>query len=395
MASSAEKSSNSDTIAIVAGEASGDLLGAGLIAALKEARPALRFAGIGGPRMEAAGMDVWYPAEKLAVRGYVEVLKHYPAIAGIRRRLKRRLLSDPPGLFVGIDAPDFNLGLEAALRSARIPTMHYVSPAIWMWRAHRMRLIKRAVDKMLTVFPFEAPLYARAGVAVEYVGHPLADMLASVPPRARVREQLKLAANAPVIALLPGSRQSELKYMAALFVQTARRIHATLPRAVFLAPLQSRETRDLFEAELYRDSTQPALPLTILFGHAHEALAAADVALVASGTASLEAALLGCPMAITYRMPALSHWILRHKKNYLPFYGLPNILSGEFVIPEIIQQDATPENLSQALINLLNDETVRQRLERRFRELGGTLRQDGAARAAAAVLSMLGGLESR
>ena len=208
-------------IGIVAGEASGDLLGSELIAALREFLPELEVVGIGGPRMEAAGMDVWFPLEKLAVRGYFEVLRHYLEIVGIRRKLRRRLIADPPDLFIGIDAPDFNLDLERRLKARGIPTVHYVSPAIWMWRHERLHKIKRAVSKMLTLFPFEEPLYRQAGIDVAFVGHPLIDMLAQVPRAGAAREQLKLPSAPPVFALLPGSRQSELRYMADLFIQIA------------------------------------------------------------------------------------------------------------------------------------------------------------------------------
>jgi lipid-A-disaccharide synthase len=387
VALSAESPARRRTVGIVAGEASGDLLGSQLIAALRRLRPQLDFVGIGGPRMEAAGMDVWFPLEKLAVRGYVEVLKHFFEIVAIRRRLRKRLIANPPDVFVGIDAPDFNLDLELSLKAHGIPTVHYVSPAIWMWRKERLGKIRRAVSTMLTLFPFEAPLYRNAQVDVAFVGHPLADMLEKVPQREAAREQLKLPASVPVIALLPGSRQSELQYMADLFIQTAQKIHARLPQASFLAPLATRETRALFEAALYRNDASD-LPLTVLFGHAQDAMSAADIVLVASGTATLEAALLRKPMVITYKMPATSYWLLKGK-GYLPYYGLPNILAGEFVVPELIQDDATPDNLSQALLNLLGDETVRRRLERRFAAMHATLRRDAAHSAAQAVLKYL------
>ena len=350
--------------------------------------PQLHFTGIGGPRMEAAGMEVWFPLEKLAVRGYIEVIKHFLEIVGIRRRLQRRFLADPPDIFIGIDAPDFNLALEMNLKTRGIPTVHYVSPAIWMWRKQRVHKIKRAVSKILTLFPFEAALYREAGIDVEFVGHPLTDMLDRVPRRAAAREQLKLPATAPIIALLPGSRQSELEYMSDLFIQTAKTIHARMPKALFLVPLATRETREMFELALYRNEAVD-LPLTVLFGHAQEAMSAADAVLVASGTATLEATLLGKPMVITYKMPVASYWILRCKKRYLPYYGLPNILAEEFVVPELIQDDATPQNLSQALLNLLGDESVRNRLERKFAAISDSLLHGAAQHAAQAVLPLL------
>ena len=374
-------------IGIVAGEASGDLLGSELIAALREFLPELEVVGIGGPRMEAAGMDVWFPLEKLAVRGYFEVLRHYVEIVGIRRKLRRRLIADPPDLFIGIDAPDFNLDLELRLKARGIPTVHYVSPAIWMWRHERLHKIKRAVSKMLTLFPFEEPLYRQAGVDVAFVGHPLIDMLAQVPRAGAAREQLKLPSAPPVFALLPGSRQSELRYMSDLFIQTAKLIAARLPQALFLVPLTTRETRAMFEDALYHNDAG-GLPLTIMFGHAQEAMAAADVVLVASGTATLEAALLCKPMVITYKMPCASYWLLQGK-GYLPYYGLPNILAGEFVVPEFIQDDATPRNLAQALLNLLADNPLRDRLERRFAAIAASLGHGAARQAALAVLPLL------
>jgi len=388
VASSAERSPRRRTVGIVAGEASGDLLGSQLIGALREILPQLDFTGIGGPRMQSAGMEVLFPLEKLAVRGYLEVARHFVEILWIRRRLRRHFIANPPDVFIGIDAPDFNLGLERSLKAHGIPTVHYVSPAIWMWRRERIHGIKRAVSKMLTLFPFEVPVYRDAGIDVAFVGHPLTDILDQVPGRTAAREQLRLPVSATVIALLPGSRQSELEHMADLFVQTAKTISECVPQALFLVPLVTRETRAMFEAALYRNQAGD-LPLTVLFGHAQEAMAAADIVLAASGTATLEAALLGRPVVITYKMPAASHWLLRGK-GYLPYYGLPNILAGEFVVPEIIQDDATPQNLSQALLNLLGDEAVRSRLERKFAAMSASLQRGAARRAALAVLPLLG-----
>lgn len=375
------------TIGVVAGEASGDLLGSFLVRALREHLPHARFTGIGGPRMQAAGVEALYPLEKLSVRGYVEVARHYFEIVGIRRRLAARFLREPPALFIGVDAPDFNLDLEARLRSAGTPTAHFVSPSIWAWRGGRMRQIRRAVSRMLVVFPFEQTLYEQAGVPVTYVGHPLADMLTGFPDRAATREQLRLPATARIIALLPGSRMSEIEYMADLFVETATQIAAGAPGVQFLVPMVNRATRELFETVLYR---RPAgeLSVTVLFGHAHEAMAAADVVLAASGTATLEAALLGRPMVITYRMPNLSWWITQLRR-YQPYVGLPNILAGEFIVPEFLQDEATPENLSQATLNLLFDAAVRTRLETRFDAMSRALRLNSAERIAAALLPLI------
>jgi lipid-A-disaccharide synthase len=375
------------TIGVVAGEASGDLLGAHLIGALRARLPEARFTGIGGPRMQSAGMEVLYPMEKLAVRGYVEVLRHYAGILGIRRRLAARFIEQPPALFVGVDAPDFNLDLELKLKAAGIPTAHLVSPSIWAWRGERIDKIRRAVEHMLVIFPFEQEIYEKAGIPATYVGHPLAEMLASSPDRAAAREQLRLPVSAKVIVLLPGSRLSEVGQMADTFIETARQIAAAVPDAQFLVPLVNRSTRDLFETALFRRQAGD-LNLTVLFGHAHDAMAAADVVLAASGTATLEAALIGRPMVIAYRMPRTSWWIMSNRR-YQPYVGLPNILAAEFIVPEFLQDEATPESLSQAVLNLLFDGVVRARLETRFAAMARELRQDSAGRMAAALLPLV------
>jgi lipid-A-disaccharide synthase len=256
-----------------------------------------------------------------------------------------------------------------------------------MWRRERLPKIRRAVGKMLTLFPFEAALYEKAGIDAAFVGHPLNDMLDAVPRGAAAREQLKLSPAVPIFTLLPGSRRSEVEYMAALFIAAARLISRQLPKAQFLVPLATRETRELFETALYRDDASN-LPLTIMFGHAHEAMAAADVILAASGTATLEAALLGKPIVIAYRMPAASYWLLKGK-GYLPYYGLPNILAGKFVVPEFIQDDATAANLAQSMLNLYRDTWVRGCLERKFADLRASLGRGSAHAAALAVISML------
>ncbi|MDD4911944.1 MAG: lipid-A-disaccharide synthase [Sideroxydans sp.] len=376
------------TIAIVAGEASGDMLGSLLMQAIKEASPNVRFVGIGGPKMQSVGMDVLFPMEKLAVRGYVEVLRHYREIVGIRSQLRERFIAQPPDLFIGVDAPDFNLNLELALKQRGIPTVHYVSPSIWAWRGERIHKIKQAVSHMLALFPFEAPLYEKAGVPVTYVGHPMADFLPDEPKRAEMREQMRiLPRNAKLFAFLPGSRQSEVRHLAKTYIETAKLILQKLPDAQFLVPLASRETRNIFEEVLWKLEAQQ-LPITMLFGHAHDAMIAADGVLVASGTATLEAALLKRPMVITYKMPALSWWLTK-RKQYQPYVGLPNILAGRFVVPEILQDDATPENLAQALLNLVNDKNAVAELEQTFSTIHHTLRQGTAQKAAAAILRYL------
>ena len=374
-------------IGIVAGEASGDLLGSHLMAALREVRPDIEFVGIGGPKMQAAGMNALFPMEKLAVRGYVEVLRHYREIVGIRRKLKNYFLANRPDLFIAVDAPDFNLDLELALKASGIPTIHYVSPSIWAWRGERIEKIKRPVSHMLALFPHDPRLYQQAGIPVDYVGHPLADMLPDQPKRTEMRETMRIPLQARVFAFLPGSRQSEVKHLAHTYIETAKLILQQVPDARFLVPLISRETRAIFDQALY-DCDAQELPMTLLFGHAQDAMIAADIALVASGTATLECALLKRPMVITYRMPALSWWMIK-RKRYQPYFGLPNILSERFVVPELIQEDATPENLAQALLNLVNDKDAVVQLEETFRKLHQTLRQNTAQKAAVAILPYL------
>ncbi len=374
-------------VGIVAGEASGDLLGGHLILALKAARPGLKFVGIGGPRMKSAGMEILFPMEKLAVNGYVDALRHYFEIVGIRRKLRAYLLENRPDVFIAIDAPDFNLDLELVLKQHGIPTIHYVSPSIWAWRGERIHKIKRAVLHMLALFPHEPGIYRQAGVTVDFVGHPLADIIPILPKRAEMRETMRIPLKAKVFAFLPGSRQSEVKQLALTYIETARLILKKLPDARFLVPLATRETRIIFQQVLFDHDAQE-LPLTILFGHAQDAMIAADTVLVASGTATLEAALLKRPMVITYRMPAFSWWLMK-RKSYQPYFGLPNILCERFVVPELMQEDATPENLAQALLNLTNDENAVTQLEKIFTELHHTLRQNTAQKAAAAILPYL------
>lgn len=374
-------------IAIVAGEASGDQLASHLIAALKARLPDATFCGIGGPKMTALGFDTWWPMEKLAVMGYVEVLKRYREIAGIRRQLKARLLQDPPDIFIGVDAPDFNLGLEADLKEKGITTIHYVSPSIWAWRGKRIHKIAKAVHRVLALFPMEPPLYEKAGVPVSYVGHPMADQIPLHTDKKEARAKLNLPLEGPIYALLPGSRQSELEYMADTFVQTAKLIHQLQPKAVFLVPLATRETRLQFETAIYKHEVAN-LPFRLLFGHAQDAMGAADVVLVASGTATLETALVKRPMVITYKLAATSYRIMK-RKGYLPYVGLPNVLAGRFLVPELLQDDATPENLAQALLNLEGDKRIAPFLEQAFTDIHLQLRQNTAEKAAAAVIACL------
>lgn len=374
-------------IAMVAGESSGDLLASHLITALRARLPDVAFCGIGGPKMAAAGFDAWWPAETLAVNGITDALKRYRELSGIRSALRRRLLAERPDLFIGVDAPDFNLDLERRLKARGIPTVHYVGPSIWAWRGGRIHKIKRAVSHLLALFPFEPALYEKAGVPVTYVGHPLADLLPERPDRAAMRERLGLPAEAPVFALLPGSRQGEVRLLADTFIETARRVLERLPQARFLVPLATRETRLLFEAARFRCQAQD-LPITLLFGHAHDAMIAADLVLVASGTATLEAALLKRPMVIAYRLPGLS-WQIMKRMAYQPWVGLPNILAGRAVVPEFLQDAATPEALADALVALHADAEGCTAIVETFAGIYRQLRCNTAERAAAAVLGCL------
>ena len=378
---------NEVRIAMVAGEASGDMLASHLIAALKGRHPGMLFAGIGGPRMAAQGFQSHYPMERLSVRGYAEVLRHYAGIMSMRRDLVRQLLRERPELFIGVDSSDFNLGLERQLKGAGIPAIHYVSPSVWAWRGWRLKRIARSVDRILVMFPFEAPLYEKAGIPVTYVGHPLADVIPQQPDRALAREQLRLPSGKLIVALLPGSRRSELHYMANAFVLAAHRFRQEVHDVHFVCPMVTRDTRDMFEMALHRNQ-RTDLPLTLLFGHSHEALAAADLALVASGTATLETALFKTPMVIAYRQSPLT-WALMRAMLYLPYVGMPNVLAGERLVPELLQDEASPANLAAALLALHRDTAAQRRQVERFHEFHHLLRQNAAEKAADAVLGML------
>lgn len=373
------------TIGIVAGEASGDALAATLIDAVRKRRPDVRFAGIAGPRMQAAGCEVLAPQDALAVRGLTEVIAHLPSLVALRGSIARRFAAMRVPVFVGVDAPDFNLGLERRLKRRRIRTVHFVSPSVWAWRRERLATIHRAVDRMLALFPFEPPLYEATGTPVTYVGHPLAQERARPGTRAAARETLKQKGAAPLFALLPGSRLSEVEMHAGLVVDAATQILEARPDARFVVPLVSRTTRDAFLEAQHRHG-RDALPLTVLYGHAGEALRAADVALVASGTATLEAAIAGCPHVIFYRVSALTARIVA-KKLLVPWVGLPNVLAGRFVVPELLQDDATAGNLAQAALNLFDDTLTRRRIETLFGRMAQSLAIDTGALAADAVLA--------
>ncbi len=371
------------TIGIVAGEPSGDALGAQLIRAVRARMPHVRFVGVGGARMVGAGCELWYPLEKLAVRGLVEVLPRVPELIRIRRDLHRRLRQANAPLFIGIDAPDFNLGLERRLKRQGVRTMHYVSPSVWAWRSERIDAIARAADRLLALFPFEPALYENTKLAVTFVGHPLAAAAATASSRRETRELLKLESSRPVFALLPGSRMGELTMHTELLLRTAAEILEAQPEARFVVPLVSREAREFFEGVQYRLQLE-SLPMTLLYGHADHALKAADVGIIASGTATLEAAMSGCPHVIYYRMNPVTAGIVR-RKLLLPYVGLPNILAGRYVVAEFLQEEASPPNLARAVLNLYDDTITRRRLETLFAGMAMKLSADTATLAADAV----------
>ena len=372
-------------LAMVAGEASGDLLAGLLLKGLKARWPALAAAGIGGPQMAAQGFDAWWPSDKLAVRGYVEVLRHYREIVGIRRQLTARLLEAHPDVFIGVDAPDFNLEIEARLKAAGTKAIHFICPSIWAWRGERVGKIAKSVDHVLCLFPFEPALLAQQGIAATYVGHPLADAIPLEPPRVAARQALGLAAADRVVALLPGSRRSEIQYIAPVFLQAAARLHRQWPGLRFVLPL-APGLRSLVEAMLGQHAG--ATPITLLDGCSHEALAACDVTLIASGTATLEAALFKRPMVIAYRMNALS-WQMMRRMQYQAWVGLPNILCRDFVVPERLQAEADPATLANDVLAWLDAPAKAAALAQRFTELHHLLRRDTARTATDAIAQIL------
>ncbi len=370
--------------AMVAGEASGDLLAGLLLGGLRARWPGLVAQGIGGPKMAAQGFEAWWPHDKLAVRGYVEVLSHYRELSGIRQQLGDRVLAAKPDLFIGVDAPDFNLDLEARLKAGGIRTVHFVSPSIWAWRGKRIEKIRQAVDAVLCIFPFEPEIYAKSGIAAHYVGHPLADTIPLEVPRAAARAALGLA-DEPVVALLPGSRRSEIQYIAPrLFAAAAEMV--TLRQGLrFILPVVPG-LRHLIEP--LRRQYADRVAVELLDGRSHEALAACDVTLIASGTATLEAALFKRPMVITYAMHALS-WQMMKRMKYQPWVGLPNILLRDFAVPELIQGDATPERLAHATLAWLDDVPRCAALAQRFHALHLELKRDTARAATDAIAEIL------
>jgi lipid-A-disaccharide synthase len=373
------------TMAMVAGEASGDLLGAAVLRACRQRWPQMGSAGIGGPAMSAQGFDAWWPERKLAVRGYVEVLPHLPELLSIRRQLRQRLLARPPDLFMGVDAPDFNLDLEIALRSAGVPTLHFVSPSFWAWRADKVSKLRRAADHVLCIFPFEPELLAAQGVPATFVGHPLANMIALNVDRQAARDSLNLPHEDAVVALLPGSRRAEIAHLAPRFFSAARLMLAQRPQLRFAVPVIPA-LMPLVEAAASEAgfSGEQRQRLLLVQGQSHAVLAACDVALVASGTATLEAALFKRPMVIAYHMPWLS-WQIMRRKQLQPWVGLPNILCRQFVVPELIQERATPSALAEALFQWLDSPQRCQALVERFEQLHLQLRRDTAQLACDAI----------
>ncbi|WP_207202189.1 MULTISPECIES: lipid-A-disaccharide synthase [unclassified Pseudomonas] len=368
-------------IALVAGEASGDILGAGLMRALKARHPAVEFIGVGGPLMQAEGLVSYFPMERLAVMGLVEVLGRLRELLARRKKLIQTLIAEKPDVFIGIDAPDFTLNIELKLRQAGIKTVHYVSPSVWAWRQKRVLKIREGCDLMLTLFPFEAKFYEEKGVPVRFVGHSLADAIPLEADRAVARAELGLP-DGPLVALMPGSRGGEVGRLGALFLDTAQRLRAMRPGVRFVMPCASPERRSQLEQLLAgRD-----LPLTLLDGQSHRALAACDAVLIASGTATLEALLYKRPMVVAYRLAPLTFWILKRMVKS-PYISLPNLLAQRLLVPELLQDEATPEALARTLSPLIEGG---EEQTRGFDEIHRTLRRDASNQAADAVLNLIG-----
>ncbi|MDD0814134.1 lipid-A-disaccharide synthase [Curvibacter sp. HBC28] len=375
--------------AMVAGEASGDLLAGLLLDGLKSRWPHLAAQGIGGPAMAQRGFEAWWPQHKLAVRGYVEVLPHLRELLAMRRALGDRLLVQRPDAFIGVDAPDFNFDLEIRLRESGIKTVHFVSPSFWAWRAKKVEKLRRAADEVLCIFPFEPALLAQHGVPATYVGHPIASMIPMQPDRLAARGRLGLPAEGTVVALLPGSRRAEIRYLARRFFAAARLLRGARPGLHFVLPtLPALRAEVLAAAQAEGLDASPGGCLTLLEGQSHAALAACDVTLIASGTATLEAALFKRPMVIAYNMPWLSWQIMKGKKLQ-PWVGLPNILAQDFVVPELLQDAATPEALARAVTHWLDHPDEVQALEQTFTDLHEQLQRDTARLATDAIEKLL------
>jgi lipid-A-disaccharide synthase len=374
---------------MVAGEVSGDLLASKVLAALNaQSENNVTAYGIGGPRMQEQGFDPWWPSETLAVRGYVEVLSAYSKLRSIRIQLRDRLLSDPPQLFVGVDAPDFNLDLEAQLRARKIRTAHFISPSIWAWRGGRINTIRDSVDHMLVMFPFEEQIYRKAKIPATFVGHPLADEIPLVIDRPAALARLGLATGKKVIAVLPGSRLSEITQNAPLFLQTMQRIASLRDGWSFIWPAATPVIKSKLDTLFAQSKLGDQFPVSVIDGQSHDVLAACDGVLVASGTATLEAALFKRPMVISYRMNPISYQIMK-PMAYLPYVGLPNILGGEFIVPEYIQGAAQPNVMATALIKQVESDVENTRLEKRFTQMHQDLRQDCAKKTAHVLTELM------
>ncbi|MES2041689.1 MAG: lipid-A-disaccharide synthase [Pseudomonadota bacterium] len=378
---------NRPIIAMVAGETSGDMLANRLLSGLRPALPDARMHGIGGPRMAEHGFINDWPMDKLSVRGLFEVLAHYREISGIRKQLREQLLLEKPDVFIGVDAPDFNLDLEIQLKRAGIPTMHYISPSIWAWRGGRIKKIAEAVSHMLVVFPFEEEIYRKAGIPVTYVGHPLAQVIPMETDMAAARDELGLDKNARVVTILPGSRMSEIKYNTEAFIQTAKILCQRDPHLQIVVPMAGEKQRSYY-IKLVVDAKLDNVPVLLIDGRSHTAIAAADAVLVASGTASLEVALFKKPMVIAYKMMEASWQILRHM-GYQPWIGLPNILAREFLVPEFLQSAARPDAMADAIWQQLSDAVLQERLKQRFIDMHHSLLRDTANVSAQAVLQLI------
>ena len=375
-------------IGIVAGEASGDQLGARLMQTLKGHLPQARFEGVGGPEMVAEGCRSLFPMERLSVLGLTEILGRYLELRRLRKRLIDYFLADPPDVFIGVDSPGFNLGIEESLRRAGIATVHYVSPQVWAWRTWRVRKIRRAVDCILVLFPFEQKFYAKHAVQARFVGHPLADEIhGDTDPRPH-RDRLKLEHDRPTVALLPGSRTSEVRALADVFVETALWLHARHPNLQLIIPFVNNDTRFLFEEAIKRHQAWD-LPITRFHGHSRAVMAAADVVLLASGTATLEAMLVRRLMVVTYRVSRVSYWLMR-AFSHISLYAMPNNLAGKHMVPELLQDDATPENLGKAVERYLGRPQYALEVLKEFDVLGARLRGNASEQAAQAILEVLG-----
>jgi lipid-A-disaccharide synthase len=371
---------------IVAGEISGSILGTGLIQALREQQPGLQAAGVGGSDMIATGFSSFHDMERLAVMGLIEPLGRLPELFKIRRQLFHYFSHNKPDVFIGIDAPDFNLGLELKLRKAGVPIVHYVSPSVWAWRKKRIHKIAKAVDLVLTLFPFEAAFYAQHGVPACFVGHPLADQIPLKPDQAAARVALGLSQDATYVALLPGSRRNEIRYLAELFIKTAKLCSQQDAELKFITSAANPERNQEFQA--YCQQFAPELPITFFAARSHEVMAAADVVLVTSGTATLETMLHKRPMVIAYRMANLTYQIARHLVK-IPYIGLPNLLAGKLLVPEFIQDEAQPEKLAEALFQFLHNPDKIEQLQAAFLDIHQQLRRDANRRAAEAVLKLV------